>query len=46
MVQDALRAARAVRLKGELHALQNIWAKKAKAKGVLTEADLERLLRT
>ncbi len=45
VVQDALRAARANRLKGELKALQGVWAKKAKEKGVLTEADLERLLR-
>lgn len=44
VIQDALRAARAARLKGELRALQGHWARKAREKGVLTERDLERLL--
>jgi Arc/MetJ-type ribon-helix-helix transcriptional regulator len=44
VIQDALRAARAARLTGELRALQGHWAQKAKEKGVLTERDLERLL--
>ena len=45
VVQDALREARARRLNAELGALQEFWSAKAKAKGVLTERDLERLLR-
>jgi metal-responsive CopG/Arc/MetJ family transcriptional regulator len=44
VIQDALRAARASRLRGELRAIQGYWAGKAKAKGVLTEKDLERFL--
>jgi len=45
VVQDALRQARARRLNAELRSLQNFWSAKAKAKGILTERDLERLLR-
>lgn len=45
VIQDALRATRAVRLKGELRAIQGFWSRKAKAKGILTEKDLERYLR-
>ena len=45
VVQDALREARARRLNAELSALQEFWSAKAKAKGILTERDLERLLR-
>jgi metal-responsive CopG/Arc/MetJ family transcriptional regulator len=44
VIQDALRAARAVRLKGELQAIQSYWSNKAKEEGVLTEKVLERLL--
>ena len=44
VVQDALRAARATRLKGELRGIQGFWSRKAKAKGVLTEKDLARYL--
>lgn len=44
VIQDALRAARAARLKAEFKELQGHWARKAKQKGVLTERDLERLL--
>lgn len=44
VVQDALRAARATRLKGELSGIQGFWARKAKEKGVLTEKDLARYL--
>jgi predicted transcriptional regulator len=44
VIQDALRAARAARLKGELRSIQGFWSRKAKAKGVLTEKDLERFL--
>lgn len=45
VVQDALREARARRLRTDFHELQGYWSAKAKAKGVLTERDLERLLR-
>ena len=45
VIQDALRAARAIRLKGELRGIQGYWSRKAKEKGVLTEKDLERYLR-
>jgi predicted transcriptional regulator len=44
VVQDALRAARATRLKGELRSIQGFWSRKAKEKGVLTEKDLARYL--
>lgn len=44
VVQDALRAARAARLKGELRGIQGFWSRKAKEKGVLTEKDLARYL--
>ena len=45
VIQDALRATRATRLKGEQRAIQGFWSRKAKAKGILTEKDLERYLR-
>jgi hypothetical protein len=45
VVQDALREARARRLKAEFRAIQGFWSAKARAKGILTERDLERLLR-
>ena len=45
VVQDALRAARASRLEGELGALQGYWSRRAKERGILTEQDLERYLR-
>lgn len=44
VIQDALRASHAARLKGELKAIQGYWSRKAKEKGVLTEKDLARLL--
>jgi predicted transcriptional regulator len=44
VIQDALRAARASRLKADLRTAQDYWSKKAKDRGVLTEKDLERLL--
>ena len=46
VVQDALRDARATRLRGELQGLQGYWSRKAKEQGILTEEDLERYLRT
>jgi metal-responsive CopG/Arc/MetJ family transcriptional regulator len=45
VVQDALRAARAARLKGELRGIQGYWSRKAREKGILTEKDLERYLK-
>jgi Arc/MetJ-type ribon-helix-helix transcriptional regulator len=45
VVQDALRAARAVRLKGELRSIQAYWSRRAREKGILTEKDLARYLR-
>ena len=45
VVQDALRDARAVRLRKELEALQGYWSRRAKDLGVLTEEDLRRYLR-
>jgi metal-responsive CopG/Arc/MetJ family transcriptional regulator len=45
VVQDALRAARASRLKTDLRGIQGYWSRKAKEKGLLTEKDLERYLR-
>ena len=44
VVQDALRLARAERLKAELRDIQGYWTAKAKEKGVLTEDDLDRFL--
>ena len=44
VIQDALRIARAQRLRKELTEIQGFWSKKAKDKGILTEKDLERYL--
>ena len=44
VVQDALRQARARRLKGELNNLQGYWSSVAREKGILSEEDLERYL--
>lgn len=45
LVQDALRATQVTHLKTELRGIQGYWSRKAKAKGLLTETDLERYLR-
>lgn len=45
VIQDALRATRAVRLKDELRGIQGYWSRKAREKGILTEKDLERYLK-
>ena len=45
VIQDALRAARATRLKTELRGMQGYWSDKAREKGILTEKDLDRYLR-
>lgn len=44
VVQDALREARASRLRRELGTLQDYWSRRAKQQGILTEEDLERYL--
>ena len=46
VVQDALRAAQAARLRDDLKTLQGYWSHQAKERGILTEGDLERYLRT
>ncbi len=46
VVQDAIRAARAARLRDELAALQGYWSRRAKERGILTEEDLTRYLQT
>ena len=44
VVQDALREARAARLRDELGELQDYWSRRAKERGILTEEDLQRYL--
>ncbi|MYE10821.1 MAG: hypothetical protein F4X99_03980 [Gammaproteobacteria bacterium] len=46
VVQDALRDARAKRLRQELGGLQGHWGRKAKEQGILSQGDLERFLRS
>ena len=43
---DALRALRAARLRDELEKLQEYWSHQAKERGIFTEEDLERYLRS
>jgi hypothetical protein len=45
VVQDALREARARRLRTEFREIQDFWSARAKAKGILTQRELDRLLR-
>ena len=45
VVQDALKLAKKERLRNEFFAMQDFWSRKAREKGVLTEADLKRLLK-
>lgn len=44
VVQDALRDARATRLRNELEVLQDYWSRRVKEQGILTEEDLQRYL--
>jgi len=44
VVQDALRAARRVRLQRELRELQGFWSRTARERRLLTEDDLARYL--
>ncbi len=46
VIQDALRLARKERIKKDFYEIQNYWSRRAKEKGILTEKDLERYLRT
>jgi len=43
-IQEALRTARRVRLRGELRELQGYWSRTARERGLLSEEDLERYL--
>ncbi|MHB8478216.1 MAG: ribbon-helix-helix protein, CopG family [Steroidobacteraceae bacterium] len=45
VVQEALRALKRSRLRGEFRELQGYWSNRARAAGILSERDLERLLR-
>jgi hypothetical protein len=45
VIQDALRRARIERRLLELRGIQGYWSRKARDKGILTEQDLERILR-
>ena len=44
VVQEALRAARASRLRDELGTIQDYWSRRAAERGVLGEGDLDRYL--
>ena len=45
VVQDAMRAYRLARLRGEYRELQGYWSQRARERGVLTERQLERYLK-
>ncbi len=45
VIQEALKLARRERLKSEFSLIQDYWTRKAKAKGILTEKDLEKYLK-
>ena len=45
VIQDALRLAGIERRRQELRDLQGYWSRHARAKGILSEQDLERYLR-
>ena len=44
VIQDALRQAAIERRLQELRSMQGYWSRKARAKGILTEKDLDRYL--
>jgi metal-responsive CopG/Arc/MetJ family transcriptional regulator len=46
VVQDALRALKRSRLRSEFRDVQVYWSTRARTKGVLSERELERLLRS
>ena len=45
VVQDALRAFNRARARDEFSSLQGYWSKKARSRGVLTQSDLDRILK-
>ncbi len=45
VVQDALRGLKRSRLRSEFRDLQGYWSTRARAAGILSERELERLLR-
>ena len=45
VVQEALRGLKRSRQRGEFRELQGYWSERARAKGILTERQLQRLLR-
>ncbi len=45
VIQEALKIVRRERLKSEFSLIQDYWTRKAKAKGILTEKDLEKYLK-
>jgi predicted transcriptional regulator len=46
VIQDALRRAKRERLKRNFYQAQDYWSRKAKEKGVLSERDLEKFLKS
>ena len=44
VVQDAMRAYRLARLRGEYQDIQGYWSQRAREKGVMTEQQLDRYL--
>jgi hypothetical protein len=46
VVQDAIRVYRLARLRGEFQEVQGYWSERAREKGILTEQDLDRYLRS
>ncbi len=46
VIQDALRQAKRERLKRNFYQVQGYWSRKAKEKGILSEKDLERYLKS
>jgi metal-responsive CopG/Arc/MetJ family transcriptional regulator len=46
VIQEALRLARKERLKKEFYQIQGYWSRKAKEKGILTEKDLDKYLKS
>ena len=46
VIQEALRQARVARRQQELKGIQGFWSRKARDKGILTERDLERFLKS
>lgn len=46
VIQEALRSARIERRRQELIGIQGYWSRKARDKGILSEEDLERYLRS